>query len=234
MANNDDKLQKSHRVGGGLPALHQRVLAQVVRPIDLTAKPNRVALVCDNSGSMACMDDFNKGVEKSRIEYLREAVQSFLQSCNPDDTEIAIYNFGGKDEDDRRLGTDFGTLTVCALTMEAQGGTPMGWGMEKALKEPLSRAVLISDGEATDGDASYRQAETFRAAQVPVDCIHIGPTESGEARLRRIADMTGGIYIKFRDASQLTAKLHYLTPAYRGLLCDKNEAKLLLGADEVG
>jgi Mg-chelatase subunit ChlD len=228
---NNNALQKPHRVGGGLPALHQRVLAQVDKPIDLTAKPNRVALICDNSGSMSAMDDYN--VEKSRIEYLREAVQSFLQSCNPDDTEIAIYNFGGKDEDDRRLGTDFGTLTVCALTMQAQGGTPMGWGMEKALREPLSRAVLISDGEATDGDASYKQAETFCAAQVPVDCIHIGPTESGEARLRRIAELTGGIYIKFKDVAQLATKLHYLTPAYRGLLCDKNEAKLLLGADEV-
>ena len=65
-----------------------------------------------------------------------------------------------------------------------------------------------------------------------MDCIHIGSSSAGETLLKRIAEATGGAYMKLVDAQKLSHALKYLQPHYRAMLMSP-EAKELTGADEI-
>lgn len=204
----------------GLSGLHARVMAsQSQAPIEAQL-PNRIELLLDCSGSM--------GYES--LGLLKQAVVSFCNSTNWYDTAVGFVTFppGAR----MPLSSISALITVRAQSLEADGGTPMGGAMQTALSEDsITRAVLITDGDATDGNLSIDMAHQYAEAGVPIDCIHIGPSIEGEERLRQIAAITGGIYLKFKDATKLVGALKYLTPALRGLLT-QGVAKQL-GADEV-
>jgi Mg-chelatase subunit ChlD len=185
--------------------------------------PNRIALLLDTSGSMASRDSEN---EKPKIELLKIAVERFIQTCNLSDTSIAIGTFGETSEIRTILNCDFSFLLLQTQILEAQGGTPMGEAMRWSIGNlPLTRAVLVSDGEATDGEESIKQAEFFKKAGIPCDCVHIGHSSDGEDRLRTICEITGGVYLKFKNVNSLTEGLKYLTPRFRALLLSSNEVR---------
>lgn len=239
----NDKLNLKQKLK--LPALHARLQQQAQAP-NVLEIPNRIMLMPDCSGSMASRvsdermnslgseNNSNFNEYRTKIDILKDAVDGFLNNINWQDTAVGIRNFG-LEERDNQVDCDLlnvsAVLHIHAMSLLASGGTPMGHAMQKALEQPLTRGVIISDGDATDGDLSLTTAEQYREAGVPVDCIHIGDSHHGEERMQKIAEVTNGIYAKISDASKLVGALKYLTPTYRALLTS-GEATIP-GADEV-
>lgn len=227
-----DKLAKSgiNKVGiqGGL---HSRIAAakqlneMVERPLPGTC-PNRLAIIADFSGSMG-------GGQGSKLDLLGQAVQDFAMRSDESTTAIAVESFPQGFRID--LTNDKTSIWMRMFNLNIIGDTPMGQGMSTTLEMVRpTRAMLISDGEATDGDLSYRVAETYKQREIIIDTVHIGESTSGEERLKRIAEITGGIYMKFKDVSSFSTSFHYLLPETRdaiaGMLPEQRSA--LLGNDE--
>lgn len=195
--------------------------------------PNRIALLLDVSGSMGSAEGA-KGVTK--IEALRDAVTGFITACNMADTSLALEPFGDDYPSPNRLAlTTFRPLLLTtAASLRDNGSTPLARAMRYALESySMTRCVLVSDGEPDSADAAYSVAEGYKLSETPVDCVHIGDSTSGEACLRRIAEMTGGVYIKFENITSFSGAFKFLTPGYYGLLRSGGFAAEDLGAKEI-
>lgn len=192
--------------------------------------PNRIAFLLDHSGSM----------DGQNMDLLKQACEAFMNRCNARDTAIAIETFPSPDElgyirhgAARLLTSVYHVLRTDITALDAEGGTPMDDAMRAAItKNSLTRAVMVSDGQPDDPAKVYTQARDYKERNVPIDCIHIG-SGYGEEVMQKVAEITGGIYMKFSDVSKLVGAFKYLTPAMRGLLVS-GDIKALTGADEVG
>jgi hypothetical protein len=110
----------------------------------------------------------------------------------------------------------------------------------------MTRGLIISDGAANDWYNTYTYDQERRNtnpyyndtvqkyidAQIPVDCVHIGDSDSGEALLKYVATTTGGLFIKFKSTGNFAQAFKYLAPTYRAMLGD-GKVLLTFGADEV-
>jgi Mg-chelatase subunit ChlD len=220
-------------VGGGL---HSRlkaaeVLKEIAPQIDPKTLPNRLAIIADFSGSM---ESHVNGANKTKLQLLSEAVQDFALRSNPSDTAIAVESFPRGFRID--LTNDPQQVYMRMMSISTIGDTPMAEGMSNALEyHSPTRAMLISDGEATDRDASYGEAQRYKNKEIICDCVHIGDSSGGEERLKRIAEITRGMYLKFKDVSSFSQNFHYLLPEARAAIAGMlpYERANLLGADEV-
>lgn len=217
----------------GLPRLHARVNA--VEKATGTADPltmvNRIGIMSDVSGSMS---DFVQN--KSKIDHLKDAMQGFLAAYDFTSGSLALETFGlgHSREISVPLSCNQPMLFGMIMGFDAHGGTPMDDAMAAMLnKNSITRGIIISDGCANDPAQALAQAKDFRAAEIPVDTVHIGDESNGEDLLRQIAEITGGIFIKFKDVASFGKAFKYLTPANRTLLLNSNNAAALIGADEV-
>jgi Mg-chelatase subunit ChlD len=222
-----DQIDKKKRRTGGLSGLHVRMQqARAEGPL-APKMENRIGLMVDASGSM---NEYHES--KSKLDWLKDACEAFINASNlGGDTALMLASFPMKYY--VPLTTHDHEMRIGVLGLHTCGMTPMGATMFSVVEnEAITRGVLVSDGDATDGDASYDAAERFVEAKIPIDCVHIGVSDQGEERLRRIASMTGGTYMKFRDVSRLVGAFKYLTPAYRAMLADP-KVRAELGADEI-
>jgi Mg-chelatase subunit ChlD len=224
LTTNDGKI----RFGQG-SALHQRMQNSLnqnaQQSVSVAQLPNRIGLMLDVSGSMA----------GQKIEMAKAAGAGFVDQCDPNDTAVAVNTF---DVTDVRiaLSNQFPFTSMEIQRLHTHGGTPMIEAMQDMLhNEPITRGVLVSDGEPTSGDPTDEGgvAYSFKEAGIPVDCVHIGDSDSGEECLKSIAKITGGLYIKFTNIENFSKNFKYLTPRYRALLNDSRSAAKLLGASEV-
>src|SRR5271156_1237092 len=218
-------------VGGGLHArIREADLLKEAIKIDLTTYPNRLAIICDFSGSMG----YYESDRKSKLRLLSEAVQDFALRSNPADTAVAVESFPSGFRID--LTNDSQQIYMRMIEIPTFSDTPMGEGLKNGLTHHKpTRAMLISDGEATDGDSSYEEANKYKSNEIIIDCVHIGDSTSGEERLKRIASITGGIYLKFKDVNSFSSNFHYLLPESRATIAGMlpYEVERLLGANEV-
>ena len=222
----------------------QRVNQAKTEVVDPATMPNRIVLMLDKSSSMSTME---RGSSR-RIDLLKDALQNFVGRCNFNDTSIAIETF--PEGFSLPLTSNTGQLQTSVFAFEASGNTPMRHCVETCLERvPMTRGVIVSDGEATDwhrDDYSFYEEETrvqdskvddvlkkYKEAGIPIDCVHISDTSSGEALLRRIAKETGGIFLKFTDVSAFASAFGYLTPSYRAMLTDGRVSAASIGATEV-
>jgi len=225
-------------IGGGL---HNRlrqaeVLKEAVPTLDPRNLPNRLAIIADFSGFMGdrASGRWDTDNLKTKLQLLQEAIQDFALRSNPQDTAIAVESFPRGFRID--LTNDTQSVYMRMIGISTLGDTPIGEGMSHALEyHSPSRCMLISDGEATDGEASLRQAERYKSKEILCDCVHIGDSKAGEERLKRIAEITGGMYMKFKDVQSFSQNFHYLLPAERATIAGMlpSEVSNLLGADEV-
>lgn len=225
----DPLAQTPSRKATQMPRLHANLhqAAQRQESLNPATLPNRIALCLDISGSM-----YSEENGKQKLEHLKDACVSFVNSCNFADTSLGIETF--PTEVSQQLTTIGGYLISRILTLTGGGGTPMGSAMECVLmNHSVTRVVIVSDGDATDGDKSYEVASQFAEAQVPCDTVHIGHGASGEERLKKIAEMTGGLFIKFDNVANFAKNFKFLAPAFRGMLTAGGEAAARLGAKEV-
>lgn len=221
------------RIGSVKSKLQERVEAASLNPSpqnDPSSTENRIALLLDASGSMSDHVTDNK----QKYQLLHDAVEAFTMSTDFTNSAIAIETF-----------PPMVSLPLCAepviITVEAKGVhptgcTPMAQTMETALHNvPMTRAIIVSDGQPDSVDGAYHQAQVYKEASIPIDTVHIGRGEQGEDCLRRIAEITGGLYIKFTDVNSFAKNFKWLSPMLRSQLLGlppKDRAQLL-GAKEV-
>jgi hypothetical protein len=231
-----DKLSTNGQKAGIKKPLWQRAadadkkqMAQ--RAVDEVAdvsRENRIALLLDNSGSM--IDHVSNG--KSKIDYLREAVDTFVSQVDLMSTAVAIETFPRNVSES--LTSDKQALMMASSRLNAAGGTPMDSAMENILQsQPITRALLISDGQADYAGRTETQATNYAEAGIPIDCIHIGVGSCGEELLKTVAERTKGIYVKFKDVASFAKAITYLTPKYRGMLTNGTVDAKQIGADEI-
>jgi len=201
----------------------------------------------DKSSSMSAYETQTK----SRIELLKDAVNNFISRCNFNDTALAIETFPSSIQVD--LTNNSILLQGAMFGIDASGNTPMQQCVQRVLTAvPLTRGIIVSDGEATDWydftrDDPFEDDEprktvlppgeallvTYKEQGIPIDCVHIGGSSSGETLLRHIAEMTGGLYLKFTDVSAFANSFGFLTPGYRAQLTDGSMSAAQLGAKEL-
>lgn len=217
----------TQKAGLKLPGLHARLRSPITTA---TANPlackNRIALMLDVSGSMG----------GAKIASLRDAVTGFILACDMSDTSLALEPFGDDYPSPNRvtLTTVQPMLMTTAMLLRAEGGTPTAQAMDYVINTySITRGVLVSDGDADNAQACYDSAIQYREAGVAVDCVHIGDSSGGEACLRRIAEITGGQYIKFTDVNSFSKSFKYLTPAFYGVLTSGGLTASDLGAKEL-
>jgi len=215
--------------GMKLPGLHARLrnpVAVAGTGVDPLRCANRLALMLDVSGSM--------GGEK--IDSLRTAVTGFIGACDFSDTSLAMEPFGDHyPSPNRVLPTCVSPMLSTTVQMlQAEGGTPMAQAMDYVINSySITRGVIVSDGKPDSVSACYDSAANYREAGIPVDCVHIGNSTSGEACLKQIAEVTGGQYIKFTDIQSFSKSFKYLTPAFYGILTSGGLQASDLGAKEL-
>jgi Mg-chelatase subunit ChlD len=222
-----NELTKPFQVGPRGSALHQRIAQakalEKQAEQNATSLPNRIALVLDCSGSMS----------GESIELLKQAGQQFLNSTNPTDTSVCLQTFGLRPEVTRNLTTIKQVLQGDIAKLEASDGTPMAEGLKQVSEDnPITRAVLVSDGAPDSAIAVYEACKEYQEKKIPVDTVHIGSSTNGEEVLRKVAELTGGIYMKFKDIHMFVQSFKYLTPALRGFLMS-GDAAGRIGADDV-
>jgi Mg-chelatase subunit ChlD len=184
--------------------------------LDIKTLPNRIVLMIDQSGSM-----FGES-----IKLLENAVQDFIQKSDPSGTAIAVESF--PEGTSIELTNDKMKLWMLCMGLSAMGGTPMSDCMMRCKRIPMTRAIIISDGQP---DCSpLEMAQGYKSLEIPIDCVHIGDSTSGEQTLRDICEITGGLFVKFRDIKSFATAFSYLLPETRA-----QAASLFLtaGADEV-
>lgn len=189
--------------------------------LDPREMENRIGIIGDDSGSMG----------GQKLIDAKKGISSFLKACGQG-TSVALYCFHKA----RRWGltADLFILDQLKDSIEADQSTPLFTTMEAMLeKENLTRAVIFSDGEATDGSmdsiTSRNIVEQYKARGIMVDCVFIYNARDGvevdNRNLQMIAEMTGGLYIKFKDSELFAQNFKYLTPAFRAYLTDGNFRK---------
>jgi len=181
-----------------------------------------------------------------KMDLLKQAIDNFVIRCDFQNTSIAIETFPASLELSLTSVSFMITSSVASLT--ASGNTPMRSCVQGSLEKiPMTRGIIVSDGEATDwrGDfyEDFEEAveknkqddllAKYKKASIPIDCVHIGNSSSGEELLRRIARETGGIYLKFTDVSEFANNFGFLTPGYRARLTEGRVDAATLGATEV-
>lgn len=212
----------------GLPGLHNRARqaeARTAAKPSPAQMPNRIGLMVDCSGSMGVVDVI-AGDSKPKVELMQMAYDAFVGAVNFDDTALACTHFPSSRKD-LALTNIYALAYIHSASFSASGGTPMAEAMDKTLEYPISRAIIISDGEAY---GCIREAERYKAAEIPIDCVHIGSSGQGEELLSNIARITGGIYLKFTSTEAFVKAFEYLTPAKRHLMLNGSVTARELGA----
>jgi Mg-chelatase subunit ChlD len=237
-------LLKQGKLTSRASPFQQRVAGAKQQAVDAATLANRICLMVDKSSSMSTVE--HKG--STRIDLLKDAIQNFIMRCNFTDTAIAIESFPEGFE--VPLTADAGALSSLLAGLLASGNTPMRRCVERCLEKfPMTRGVIVSDGEATDWyykhydfddedmTSTHHKDEDilakFKEAGIPIDCVHISTSSQGEELLKHIAQVTGGLYIKFTDVSSFASAFGYLAPGYRAMLTDGRASAESIGAREV-
>jgi uncharacterized protein YegL len=207
-----------NKIGIKSGSLHARIaegeLLKSVAPekVDVNSLPNRIALMIDVSGSMT----------GEPIKLLENAVQDFVQKSNSFDTAIAVESF--PEQVRIELTADKQKLWFFIMGLKADGGTPMTEAMNYCKEHySITRGILISDG--LPNSSPKFAAESYKTSKIPVDTVHIGLSSDGEDTLKEVSEITGGLFVKFKDIKSFANAFAFLLPETRS-----NAAQLFLGS----
>ena len=216
-------IKKPLKVGafsGGLAARKKAAAEQMAieKPIDprtiVTLKPEempeRIGIVMDDSGSMSGqqMKDAHDGIEE------------FLRCCKPTTTSVAIYPMNAEPI---RLNTTLPQTAILVKKIQATDSTPLLETLVSLKKnESITRAIVFSDGSPDNQIDFEKICSQFKESNIPVDTVYIASTcenSYAEYFMKKLADLTGGIYMKF-EAGRSTFKnsFKYLAPVNRAML----------------
>jgi len=177
------------------------LVAGAARPTARVPVPREqatVMLIVDVSGSMNAED-----VEPTRLAAARQAAGRFLDRL-PSDFQVGLVTFNGQADVLVQPTIDRVAVREALDSLNADGGTAMGDGLEQALaaiqaarrvagqeeqspdRAPTAVTLLLSDGANSVGQDPMIQAERARELRVPVYTIALG-TPNGV--LRRVGPL---------------------------------------------
>jgi hypothetical protein len=188
---------------------------------NVAAAKERIIIVADDSGSMDGLS----------MQQQKKAIAAFLGVCNPLDTAVGITPMN-RERINLTLIHPMILSKTSAWPDHGEGGTPTFGTLLKALEQNPSRVVLVSDGQPTDGsalrgrdwenpNANWHPAiDKYKAAKIKIDTVFIGEEfdKSSQDEMRAIAELTGGMYIFFKEGESFAKQFKYLTPAYYAML----------------
>ena len=172
------------------------LVAGAARPMARVPVPREqatVMLIVDVSGSMNAED-----VGPTRLAAAREAAGRFLDRL-PNDVEVGLVTFASQADVLVQPTTDRLAVRQALESLNADGGTAMGDGLEQALaaiqaarrvagqdgqaagRAPTAVTLLLSDGANSVGQDPMIQAERARQLHIPVYTIALG-TPNGVLR----------------------------------------------------
>ena len=219
----------------GLVGMQARLAAAKNNPTNpfeqsLMSAKERIGLMLDCSGSMSASVD---STGKSRLDCLKEATESLINSIDFTTTALACYTFDTVPEADYSLTFDSTKVRLACFALRLSGSTPMSEAMLRMISEGgLTRGILMSDGVPDSESDAIKQAHRFKEKGIPIDTVHIS-TSYGEQVLRTIAEITGGIFIKFSDVNSFAKNFKFLAPANRHLLLSGAVSAAALGAASI-
>lgn len=232
----NDKVVSSSKVNFGAKGLHARVAqAQNTPPLASSSNRfinfNRIFILPDTSGSM---DSVYDGASASELS--KQAIAEYLKNCNA--TLNAVGNAVGIASFPELVFVpptqNFADVLQQCEKLSPTGGTPLAEAFGYILEEEqFTHAVIISDGAAESPAECIGLARAYKTKNITVDTVHIGDSRGGEELLKQIAEITGGIYIKFTDVLSFAKNFAYLTPAKRTQLLTSANPIALLGASDV-
>jgi Ca-activated chloride channel homolog len=200
----------------------------VGEPIELPTTGRDLMLAVDISGSMGTEDMLASGRQVSRLAVVKAVVSEFVERRKGD--RLGLILFGSHAYLQTPL--TFDRLTVRTLLMETPLriagdqtaiGDAIGLAVKRLLTRPASNRVLIllTDGRNNAGEVAPLQAGQIAAEQgVKIYTVGFGADEMrvpglffdrtvnpsaelDEATLTQIATLTGGLYQRARDATEL-------------------------------
>jgi hypothetical protein len=193
---------------------------------------SKIMFFADVSGSMGSSDDYSKPDQPAKIELLKQAFHSYIGNCSRALNAVGIATF--PEQAYEPPTADHSLINEIVSQLSATGGTPLAAAMNYVCEnEPITHGVIISDGDADSADLPKEIAKKFASKLVKLDTVHIGKSTGGESLLKEIAEITGGIYVKFTDVSNFAKTFQYLSPAKRGLLTSSKNPVALLGCAEI-
>lgn len=169
---------------------------------------HRIGIVFDDSGSM----------HGSKLANAKLGVEEFLRSCNKDNTAVTIYPMNATG---LKLNTNLPATAVFAKGINCGGGTPLLNTLKRMRNEnpSLTRAIVFSDGQPDN--PNFSKFGVNRDWGLVVDTVFIG--SYGEEFMRELAEITGGIFLKFDPSkSNFATAFKYLAPGLRYLLANKS------------
>lgn len=209
----------------GLAARRAEAVAKGEPRIDSIEAPantatHRIGIEFDNSGSMY----------GNKITDAHEGVEEFIRNCDPNNTAVAVHPMDEQEAQPKfSLTRKLYTVAQGVKSYRPTGGTPLFQTLEDMLaEEPLTRAIVFSDGEPNDGDTTRYKEIAINAAiekKIPVDAVYIGSRhdEKAVSLMHEIADRTGGVFLIFEAGkANFRTAFKYLSPGYRAMLADKS------------
>ena len=230
------KLGTSTLPSFGLKAKLQTAVASGTTLDNTANAKERIIIVADDSGSMDGLP----------MQQQKKAIAAFLGVCNPIDTAVGITPMN-RERINLTLIHPMILSKTAGWPDHGGGGTPMFKALEQALSQNPTRVVLVSDGEPMDQNAleakeneewhsrryydndggldlkNYevnKVLKQYQEKKLKIDTVYIGEESSTSAvqEMRAIAELTGGMYIFFREGESFAKQFKYLAPAYYAML----------------
>lgn len=214
------KLGTSNAPAFGLKSKLSEARAQGTTLDNTANAKEKIIIVADDSGSM----------DGEPMQQQKKAIEAFLGVCNPLDTAVGIIPMN-RERINLTMIHPLLLSKVASWPLHGGDGTPMFKSLENALSQQPTRVVLISDGQPSDGSAkrssdfNYEKSSEdfanpilvkYKAAKIKVDTVFVGVQTdyNGQAEMRAIAELTGGMYIFFKEGESFAKQFKYLAPAY--------------------
>lgn len=237
------------KLGSKLNSFHRQVIEGAKQaqsyanasasPTSTYADMSTTVIFPDCSGSMSDVVGGSaygseRGSElRNKVYYCREAVATFLDNCFAGATRVGIASFPELVVVEPTL--DLTLVKQAARAIDATGGTPMDEPLDFVIHEwPVTHGIVISDGCPDSEASALAAAQLYKEKNVKLDTVHIGDKdERGESLMKKIAELTGGVYIKFSNVKNFAENFKYLTPQHRLTLTTSKNPTALLGAADV-
>lgn len=236
------------KLGSKLNKFHQQVVQGAKEAEKISNAPSvatfadmsSTVIFPDCSGSMSDMVDSRSGYGEGKAAgeshdksyYCRQAVETFLDNCFAGATKVGLASF--PELVVLEPTHDLNAVRQAAQAIEPTGSTPMHEPLDFVITEwPCTHGIVISDGSPDSRDAVLAAAQAYKAKSVKIDAVHIGSDHGGEELMKQLAEITGGIYIKFTNVAAFATSFRYLTPRHRLTLTTSKNPVALLGAAEV-
>jgi Mg-chelatase subunit ChlD len=199
-----------------------------VEPVEMSkGKWDTVAIIADASSSM--QESIPGGM--SKIEAEKDALINMLKKGMAG-SKIYLVECPGEDGYPHSFvpTTNPKQIITIVRTMYSSGMTPMFGALEIAYdktKGQKVRFILMSDGMPNDCH-NEDILDLVKKKEVVIDTIGIGDPSSGNYDpdfLKKIAEITGGIYKEIHNYQQFMKELYALSPAERIAITDGSTPK---------